>query len=76
MSEFDTQHTLRLLKTQTKTIRKRQYKQRKSRLDKFKFELLSLHQAGASGAELQRFLRSQRISVAHSTVQRWLERHG
>jgi hypothetical protein len=74
--DFDVQSELSTLKTQTKTIRKRSYRQRKSRLDKFKFELLELHRAGASGAELQRYLRSKRIKVTHSTVQRWLVNNG
>lgn len=74
--DFDVQSELSTLKAQTKSIRKRSYKQRKSRLDKFKFELLELHRAGATGAELQRYLRSNRIKVTHSTVQRWIDKNG
>lgn len=76
MSNFDAHSELSVLKAQSKSIRKRSYKQRKSRLDKFKFELLELHRLGAKGAELQRYLRSKRIKVAHSTVQRWLDNNG
>lgn len=76
MDEFNVQKELLALKVQTKSIRKRSYSARKSRLDKFKFELLELHKAGCSIAELQRFLRSKRIKVAHSTVSRWLVKYG
>lgn len=74
--EFDVQKELLTLKNQTKLIRKRVYSARKSRLDKFKFELLKLNRAGASVAELQRFLRTNRTKVAHSTISRWLKKHG
>ncbi|ENQ8650502.1 hypothetical protein ACEQ8A_004189 [Vibrio fluvialis] len=77
MTDFDVQSELSALKAQTQTIRKRSYSTRKSRLDKYKYQLLELHQAGATGAELQRWLRTnKRIKVAHSTVLRWLEKHG
>lgn len=77
MSDFDVQSELSTLKDQTKTIRKRSYSARKSRLDKYTHQLLALNQAGASGAELLRWLRAnKRIKVAHSTVLRWLDKHG
>lgn len=77
MSDFDVQTELSTLKAQTKTIRKRSYSARKSRLDKYTHQLLELHQAGATAAELQRWLRAhKRIKVVHSTVLRWLEKHG
>lgn len=47
---------------------------RKSRLDRYAGELIQLHDAGASTAELQRWLREHRIAVTHSTVARWLKR--
>lgn len=73
---FDVQKELLALKAQTKSIRKQRYSARKSRLDKFKFELLALHKAGSSIAELQRFLRAKRIKVVHSTVARWVKANG
>ncbi|WP_210448030.1 hypothetical protein [Vibrio crassostreae] len=77
MSDFDVQSELSALKSQTQSIRKRAYSARKSRLDKYTHQLLTLNQAGASGAELQRWLRAnKRIKVAHSTVLRWLEKNG
>ncbi len=39
--------------------------------------LISLHIAGATPAELRRWLRQEkRIKVAHSTVARWMAKHG
>ena len=73
MPEFDVQAELDALKTQTKVIRKRRYS--RSRLDRYKGELLQLYRAGASAAELQRWLRRQRVKVAWSTVYRWLQKH-
>ena len=77
MSDFNVQDELSALKSQTKAIRKRSYSARKSRLDKYKFELLELKKSGATCSELQRWLRQRkRIKVAHSTVLRWIEKHG
>ncbi len=74
MTEFNPSSELAVLRRQTSTIRKRRYA--RSRLDRYQDELLSLRQAGASVAELQRWLRLHRIKVAHSTVSRWLAKHG
>ena len=72
MSAFDTENELLALKQQTKIIRKKRFT--RSRLDKHSGELLSLYKAGASIAELQRWLRANRIKVEHSTVSRWLDK--
>ena len=72
--DFDPKIELAALRQQTQIIRKQRYS--RSRLDKFAGELLSLHRAGASTAELQRWLRDRRIRVVHSTVARWLTKHG
>ncbi len=74
MSDFNVQNELETLQKQTQIIRKRRFS--KSRLDKFKGELLLLKDSGASTAELQRFLRTKKIKVAWSTVYRWLEKNG
>lgn len=77
MSDFDVHDELSELKAHSQAIRKRTYSARKSRLDKYTHQLLALHQAGATAAELQRWLRRQkRVKVAHSTVLRWLKKHG
>ena len=67
---FDPHTELATLRQQTALIRKQRYA--RSRLDRHRAELLALHNAGASAAELQRWLRTHRISVVHSTVVRWL----
>ena len=74
MPEFETNTALEKLKSQTNTIRKKRFYQ--SRLDPYKGELFQLHNAGATTAELQRWLRAKRIKVAWSTVSRWLKQHG
>ena len=45
-----------------------------SRLDRYFLELLALHDAGSTTAELQRWLQDRRVRVHHSTVARWLRR--
>ena len=60
------------LQEQTKLIRKRN--RPKSRLDKRKNELFRLHKAGASIAELQRYLKSKKIKVTYSTVYRFMHK--
>jgi len=75
--DFDPAAEVEALKAQTKTIRKRSYTQRKSRLDKFHTELVAMHKHGATIAELTRWLRKKKaIKVAESTVNRWLKNHG
>ena len=73
---FDPAEEVHQLKAQTQMIRKRTYRPRVSKLDKYQGELLSMHREGASGAELQRWLRKKRMKVALSTVLRYLEKHG
>ena len=70
---FDPLTELATLRQQTATIRKRNFV--RSRFDRHAGELLALHRAGASTAELQRWLRERRIKVVHSTVARWLAKH-
>ena len=72
MSDIDTE--LGALRRQTSEIRKKRYS--RSRLDRYGNKLQQLHQAGASVAELQRWLRARRIRVAHTTVARWIDKNG
>ena len=72
MSDIDTE--LGALRRQTSEIRKKRYA--RSRLDRYRGELLLLHRGGASVAELRRWLRARRISVVHSTVARWIDKNG
>ena len=49
--------------------------QRRSRLDRHGHELLALRRAGATVAQLTRWLREERgVAVASTTVARWLDR--
>jgi len=76
MSEFDADAEVTRLKAHTKARRKRNYSRRISKLDKYKGEIMSMHRAGASGAELQRWLKEKRISCALTTVLRYVQRNG
>ena len=71
---FDIDTELDLLRRQTSEIRKKRYS--RSRLDRYRGELLLLHRGGASVAELQRWLRARRIRVVHSSVARWIDKNG
>ncbi len=71
--DFEPLAELATLRQQTAAIRKSRYPH--SRLDRHRAELLALYRAGASTAELQRWLRKNRIQVVHSTVARWLTKH-
>ena len=75
-STFDPIKEVEQLKAQTKLIRKREYARRSSKLDKYKGELFAMHDAGASGAELRRWLQKKRINVVLTTVLRYLEKNG
>ena len=70
---LDVQSELEKLKLQTQKVRKKRYY--KSRLDRYKGELLKLSQSGASVAELRRWLLSRRIKVVTSTVSRWIKKN-
>lgn len=70
---FDAISELEEIKQSRKKIRRKRYT--KSRLDKFKFELLKLHKSGASLGDLHFFLRKNRTKVALSTISRWLKKH-
>ncbi|PJG59205.1 hypothetical protein [Aeromonas cavernicola] len=70
---FDPLTELASLRQQTALIRQQRYV--RSRLDRYRAELLALAEAGATTAELQRWLRERRVRVVHSTVSRWLTKH-
>jgi len=70
---FDAAVEAALLRVQTRARRRSRY--RRSRLDRYKGELLALREEGCTTAELQRWLLAHRIRVHHATVARWLRRH-
>lgn len=48
---------------------------RKSRLDKYRFELIAMRQAGASFADLAEWLRiNRRCRICRSTIARYLQK--
>ena len=69
---FDAAAEAAALREQTRARRRR--RRTVSRLDWYAAELLALHDAGSTTAELQRWLGKHRIRVHHSTVARWLRR--
>ena len=70
---FDAAGEASRLRAQTRARRRSRY--RRSRLDRFKGELLALRGEGCTTAELQRWLLAHRVRVHHATVARWLRRH-
>lgn len=70
---FDATAEAALLRAQTRARRRPRY--RRSRLDRYKGELLALRAEGCTTAELQRWLLARRVRVQHATVARWLRRH-
>jgi hypothetical protein len=70
---FNAEKELAKIKSHRKSVRKKRYS--KSRLDKFSFEIFELKKAGASLADIQLFLKKQRVKVVLSTIQRWLKNH-
>ncbi|MCO6058505.1 hypothetical protein NG726_17750 [Pseudomonas sp. MOB-449] len=69
---FDPQAEAARLRNSTRARRKTTF--RRSRLDRYAGELLALRRAGATIAELQRWLGERRVRVVHTTVARWLSR--
>ncbi len=71
---FDAAAEVADLKANTRARRRR--RRAPSRLDRHTHELLALHDAGATVAELQRWLAARRVRIHQTTVGRWLRRHG
>ena len=72
--DFDAFAELEEIKRKRQISKRKRYS--KSKLDKFKFEILKLREAGASLADIQIFLRKNRIKVVTSTIHRWLKKNG
>ena len=71
---FDAAAEVADLKADTRARRRR--RRAPSRLDRHTHELLALYDAGATVAELQRWLAARRVRVHKTTVGRWLRRRG
>jgi hypothetical protein len=74
MSKFDAETEVAKLKTRLAVRRKT--RPFKSKLDKYRHELIRLHEAGASLSALQLYLKDHKVSADRSTISRWLMRHG
>ena len=69
---FDAAAEAARLKADTRARRRR--RRTSSSLDRHTHELLALYDAGATVAELQRWLEARRVRVHQATVGRWLRR--
>ena len=77
MTDFEIHAELERLDQQKKLARlNRKKRYYKSKLDLYKGELLQLHRAGATTAELRRWLQEKRIHVVWTTVDRWVKKYG
>lgn len=76
MSDFDSSAELQRIRRMKRLGRRRPYARGRSQLDAYTAELLALHDSGARPADLQAWLKMppRRMTVAHSTVARWLRR--
>lgn len=76
MADFDPAAELQRVHQMKTRGRQRPYSQNRSQLDPYTAELLALHDNGARPADLQAWLKMppRRLTVAHSTVTRWLRR--
>ena len=71
MTDFEIHAELARLDQQKRLARlNRKKRYYKSKLDLYKGELLQLHRAGATTAELRRWLQEKRIHVVWTTVDR------
>ena len=72
---FDAEMIVKQLQAETRQRRKKPYRRNKSRLDRYRMEILALRRHGASVSEIQRWLRKKRVCVVLTTVTRWLEKN-
>ncbi|PJE78167.1 hypothetical protein CI610_02898 [invertebrate metagenome] len=72
MDDFDAVTEVAKLKQLAETIK---HRRKSSRLIRYKSQLLAMHQAGATTANLQRWLKSKHLNVVHSTGSRWLKKN-
>jgi len=63
---------LAAIRQQRRTARRRRYY--RSRLDRYRAEIVALRRAGATLAEIAAWLRQRRCKVAPSTISRYLAR--
>ncbi len=69
---FDAQAEVERIRTRRAEARRKHY--RKSRLDRFRAELVAMRQAGASCADLAEWLRLHHCRVHRRSIDRYLKR--
>jgi hypothetical protein len=74
IKKMDAKAEVERLASLVKTRRKSIYE--KSKIDKYKHEILRLKAEGATLEMLQLWLKEQRIKADLSTISRWLKKHG
>ena len=77
MKKFDAVEAVKKLKKQTKDRRFSSYRQRRSKLDLLKYELLQLRQHNATFTEIAFWLNFEKgIQIDRTTVSRWFKKNG
>ena len=69
---FDAQAEVERIRARRSEARRKQY--RKSKLDRYRVELVAMRRAGASYADLAEWLRLHRCRVHRSSIDRYLKR--
>ena len=74
MNDFDVRQELVRLQQLKILSRKKRFS--RSKLDPYTHQLSELRKAGATLADLQRWLRQRRVRVEHTTISRFLNKRG
>lgn len=73
MTIFDAKSEVRRLKGITQLQKKKRYS--RSKLDKYKAEIIALRSEGATQKEIQTWLKEKKLLVERTTISRWLKNH-
>ena len=73
MTSFNAKSEVQRLAAITELRKKKRYS--RSKLDKYKFEILALRNEAATLQEIQIWLKEKKVSVEISTISRWLKHH-
>ena len=69
---FDALAEVARIRSRRAVARRKHY--RKSRLDRYRSEMVAMRRAGASGADLAEWLRIRRCPIHRSSIDRYLKR--
>lgn len=73
MTSFNAKSEVQRLAAITELRKKKRYS--RSKLDKYKFEILALRNEAATLQEIQIWLKEKNVSAEISTISRWLKNH-